>query len=53
MSQGSFGYSPVHKVYSEFRVWVFDNNKFPQDSIFDTTIDLIPVKEKYKNSGRL
>ena len=38
ISQGSFGYSCVHNVYSEFRVWLFDNNKFPQDSIFDTTL---------------
>ena len=38
ISQGSFGYSSVYKVYSEFRVWLLDNNNFPQDSIFDTTL---------------
>ena len=24
-----FGYSSVHKVYSKFRIWLFDNNKLP------------------------
>ena len=30
ISQGSSGYSSVHKVYLEFRVWLFDNNTFPK-----------------------
>ena len=38
--QGSFGYSSVHKGYSKFRVWLFENNKFPQDSVFHTAIRL-------------
>ena len=37
LSQKSSGSSSVHKVYCEFRVWLFDNNTFRQDSIFVTT----------------
>ena len=37
ISQGSSGYSSIHKVYSEFRVWFFEEYTFPQDSFFDTT----------------
>ena len=46
ISQRSFGYNSVHEVYSEFRVWLFDSNTFPKDSIFDTAA---AIKRMYEN----